>query len=196
MKPRVLLPTDRLLDLLGLSWGLPVLAAVWKGEHGVGGRRGGGVRFVPLMNRLGAPRDSLRRTLEALIEMGLLARYPFHSHPLRPEYVFTPKGLAIAERGAAALDAIETAGVDALALRKWSLPAAFALRDGAMGFNAIKAALPGVTARALAMTLKDLEAMGLIERTVVDGYPPRPSYALSRRAKHLPVALEGLLAAA
>jgi DNA-binding HxlR family transcriptional regulator len=196
MKSRVLIPTDRLLDVLGLTWGLPTLAAIWRGEHGVAGRRGGGVRFVPLMQRLGAPRDSLRRTLEALIEQGLVARYPFHSHPLRPEFIFTPAGLALAERCAAVLDALDRAGADATALRKWSLPAACALRHGALGFNAIKEALPGVTSRALAMTLKDLEASGLVVRTIVAGYPPRPSYALSATARPLASAVEALLAAA
>lgn len=193
---RQMTPSDRLLTLLGLSWGLPTLAAIWKGEHGVHGRRGGGVRFVPLMQRLGAPRDSLRRTIEALIELGLIARYPFHSHPLRPDLVFTPEGLALAERCAATLDALDAAGAGDVALRKWSLLAAHALGDGPLGFNAIKRALPGVTARALAITLKDLEAAGLIERRVLDGYPPRPSYSLADAARGIPRAVSGLLEAA
>lgn len=191
-----LIPNERLLTLLGLSWGLPALAAIWTGEHGVHGRRGGGVRFVPLMQRLGAPRDSLRRTLEALIELGLIARYPFHSHPLRPDYIFTPAGLALAERCAGALDALHAAGASDIALRKWSLLVTHALGDGPLGFNAIKSALPGVTSRALAQTLKDLESAGLIERRVVDGYPPRPSYSLAARARELPRAVSGLIRAA
>ncbi len=41
-------------------------------------------------------------------------------------------------------------------------------------FSELRAALPGVTPRALA--LKDLERAGLVERRIVGGYPPTALY--------------------
>jgi len=52
-------------------------------------------------------------------------------------------------------------------------------------FAEIKAALPSATPRALSMALKDLAAAGLVERRVLDGFPPRTEYVLQQRARGL-----------
>ncbi len=42
-----------------------------------------------------------------------------------------------------------------------------------------------MTARALALTLKDLQAAGLVERRIEDAYPPTPVYAPTADARRL-----------
>jgi DNA-binding HxlR family transcriptional regulator len=54
--------------------------------------------------------------------------------------------------------------------------------------------LPGVTARALALALKDLEGSGLVARRVLESYPPATVYALTPSAAPLAGAVEGLAA--
>ena len=52
-------------------------------------------------------------------------------------------------------------------------------------FSDLQHALPGVTGRALAFALKDLAKAGLVERTVLEDYPPATSYRLTARARRL-----------
>jgi len=159
-------------------WAAPILAEL---------RRQKGSRFVALAGILGVSRESLRRTLTALIELGLVGRNPGYGHPLRPEYVLTSRGDDVARRCARLLAAV---GDDReLALRKWSLPVLIALRDAGR-FSELREDLPGITPRALAMTLKDLQAAGLVERRVdEEAYPPTVVYAATRAARPLQRAL-------
>jgi DNA-binding HxlR family transcriptional regulator len=74
-------------------------------------------------------------------------------------------------------------------LRKWSVPVLAELGEERR-FSELRAALPGVTPRALALALKDLEAAGLVERLVDDqSYPPTVTYAATRAAAPLQRAL-------
>ena len=153
------------------------------------GRRRG-ARFVELRNALEVPRDSLARTLAALAEAGLVARNPGYGHPLRPEYILTPDGVRLAgacERLLAELD-----GLHEVALRKWSMPLVSALAGGARRFSELRQTLPGITSRALALALKELQAARLVERTVTADYPPATTYRLTRRATRLAAALRRL----
>lgn len=139
---------------------------------------------MTLTNRLGVSRDSLRRTLDALIDDGLVARNPGYGHPLRPEYILTYEGRRVAgvcDRLLAVLN-----GLEDVALRKWSMPVVHALGAGPQRFSELRNALSGVSPRALALALKDLQGAGLVERTVTDDYPPATVYRLTRRA--LPLA--------
>ncbi len=174
---------NRLVALCHHRWAVPVLAEL---------QRSHGSRAVTLKNRLGVSRDSLRRTLEALMNREWVMRNPGHGHPLRPEYVLTPAG---AEFGPwcvrlmtvlAALDAEETA------LRKWSMPVALALRSGRTRFSEVRALVPGMTARALTLTFKSLQREGLVERLISDGYPPATHYRLTPRARKLKAMLDTL----
>ena len=155
-------------------WAVPVLAEL---------RRRRGARFIELRNALEVSRDSLARTLAALIEAGLVARNPGHGHPLRPEYVLTPDGARIADVSARLL--VELNGLEDVALRKWSMPVVRSLGDGPLRFSAVRSALADVTPRALALALKELQAAGLVERTVTDDYPPATLYGLTARARPL-----------
>ena len=142
-----------------------------------------GSRFVTLETRLGVTPDSLRRTLNALIADGLVARNPGYGHPLRPEYVLTDEGRHVAgvcDRLLAILN-----GLEDVALRKWSMPVVHALGPGPMRFSELRGTL-AVSPRALALALKELQAAELVERTVTDDYPPASVYRLTPRA--LPLA--------
>jgi DNA-binding HxlR family transcriptional regulator len=162
---------SRLPELFHHRWAAGVLAEL---------DRTRGSRFVTLANRVGVGRESLRRTLSALIEGGLVMRNPGYGHPLRPEYVLTARGESVARRCASLLAAND----DEILLRKWSLPVLAAL-EGPAHFSELRAALPGVTPRSLALALKDLQAAGLVERRVEDAYPPTAVYAATPRAREL-----------
>jgi DNA-binding HxlR family transcriptional regulator len=168
-------------DLIALfhhRWAAPILAEL---------RRQKGARFAALAGILGVGRESLRRTLDALIDLGLVARNPGYGHPLRPEYVLTRRGTHVAARCARLLGAL--GDKREVALRKWSLPVLIALRH-ADRFSELRDELPGITPRALALALKDLQAAGLVERRVdEDAYPPTVVYAATHAARPLQRAL-------
>lgn len=154
--------TDELIDLFHHRWAPPALALL--GERG-------GARFVELQRRLGVGRDSLRRALDRLIELDYARRNIGYGHPLRPEYVVTARG-----RGASALAArvLRAADQETL-LHKWSVPVLAALGDERR-FSELRAGLPGITPRALALTLQELEAARLVRREVRATRPPSTVY--------------------
>lgn len=156
---------EDLIALFHHRWSAPVLAEL---------ERTRGARFVELVNRLGIGRESLRRTLAALIALGLVRRNPGYGHPLRPEYLLSGPGEDVAKRCGRLLQALD--GNADVALKKWSLPVVFALRRPSR-FSELREALPGVTARSLALALKDLERAGLVRRRVEETYPPSTVYA-------------------
>jgi DNA-binding HxlR family transcriptional regulator len=161
------------LNALGrYRWTVPVLAMI--------GARAGG-RFSELANRIGLPRESLSRTLDAAIAAGWLIRNPGHGHPLRPEYVLTAEGVRIAEACRAIVAAQHRAALPPDAMTRWSLPVIRLIADGENRFNAIARALDGATPRALAGSLKALAGHALVDRQVLEGYPPLTTYALTPR---------------
>src|SRR4051794_8644501 len=141
---------EELISIFHHRWAAPVLAELLRQK---------GSRFAALVGTLGVGRESLRRTLDSLIEQGLVARNPGYGHPLRPEYVLTTRGEDAARRCAKLL----AAGDEDVLLRKWSLPVLTAVTQPSR-FSELRAGLPGVTPRALALALKDLQAAGLVER--------------------------------
>jgi DNA-binding HxlR family transcriptional regulator len=178
---------SNLPQLLHHRWAPAVLAEL---------AQAGGSRVVTLMSRLGASRESVRRTLAALVEGGLTARNPGYGHPLRPEYVLTRHGERVAAACAALLAGVRELGVEDAALKKWSLPIVLALgRPGGSRFSALREELEEVSPRALALALKELMAAGLVERAVSDGYPPATTYSLTRAGAQLLPVLRRLEAA-
>lgn len=164
-----------LVSLLHHRWSPAILAEL---------HRQRGSRFVTLANRVGLSRESLRRTLASLLASGLVERNPGYGHPLRPEYRLTPIGAIVAPRCADLLSALETLGAEEIGLKKWSLPVLRALdeQDRPARFSELRAGLPGVTSRALALTLKDLSAAGLVDREVTGDFPPATRYHATPRA--------------
>jgi DNA-binding HxlR family transcriptional regulator len=63
--------------------------------------------------------------------------------------------------------------------RRWAGAILIALADGPRYFADLGAAIPGVSDRLLSRRLRELEAAGLVERSVHDGTPARVSYALT-----------------
>jgi DNA-binding HxlR family transcriptional regulator len=163
--------TAELVSLFHHRWSPPALALL---------ADRGGVRFVELQRRLGVGGDSLRRALHGLIELGYVRRNPGYGHPLRPEYLVTEPGR---EAGAACARLLRAGDADLL-LRKWSVPTLAQLREP-LRFSELRAALPGVTPRSLALALKDLEAAGLLRREVVDSRPPSTLYRSTARGARL-----------
>jgi DNA-binding HxlR family transcriptional regulator len=171
----------RLAALLHHRWSVPVLATLLVGS---------GAKFVTLARRLDLSRDSLRRTLDVLIAQRWVMRNPGHGHPMRPEYVLTASGKRLApwcRRLVTALVALEATEVG---LRKWSMPVALAVGAGRSRFSELRAAMPDLTARGLALALKGLQEAELVDRLVSDDFPPTTRYRLTRRARRLTPVLD------
>jgi len=164
------------VSLCHRRWAVPLLA-----ELG----RDGGAKLVTLQSRLGVGREALRQTLPSLIDQGWLARNPGYGHPMRPEYVLTARGAAVAPACRRLWDALKRAGLERAALYKWTLPVLLALHEGDDRFHALKARLPAITPRALAAALRKLQEVGLAERSVTEGYPPQTCYRLTPRGRRL-----------
>jgi DNA-binding HxlR family transcriptional regulator len=157
-------------------WAVPILAEL---------DRTAGSRFVVLVNRLGLSRESLRQTLAALIDEGLVMRNPGYGHPLRPEYVLTERGQSMAPHCSRILAALRRLGLEEVGLKKWSMPVVSTLDGGARRFSELRALLPGVSPRALTLTLKELGRAGLVARRVTDDYPPATLYASTPAGRRL-----------
>jgi DNA-binding HxlR family transcriptional regulator len=170
---------EDLIALFHHRWSAPVLAELGRTR---------GTRFVVLIKRLGIGRESLHRTLTALIDLGLVRRNPGYGHPLRPEYLLTEHGEDVARRCSRLLRAVD--GNAGVALKKWSLPVLAALRRPAR-FSELRGSLPGITPRSLALALKDLERAGLVRRRVEETYPPSTLYAATPAARRLQRILGG-----
>jgi DNA-binding HxlR family transcriptional regulator len=134
------------------------------------------------MHALGVGRDSLRRALDELVDLRLIVRNPGYGHPLRPEYLVLPAGAMLLPACVDLVDALDDMDVTETGLKKWSMPVVDALGSDSRRFSELRAALPGITARALTLALKDLAAAGLVERTVTDAFPPSTSYRLTPAA--------------
>ena len=156
------------MDLFHHRWAAPALALV---------DERGGVRFVELQRALDVGRESLRRAVDGLVAVGYLRRNEGYGHPLRPEYLITDAG-----REAAGLARrVSASAAREVLLRKWSVPVLAELGEPRR-FSELRAALPGVTPRALALALRDLEAAALVRREVLPTRPPSTRYRATRRA--------------
>jgi DNA-binding HxlR family transcriptional regulator len=69
--------------------------------------------------------------------------------------------------------------------RRWQLSIIYAALTGALRFNEFADAVAGISPRMLAERLRDLEAAGLIERTVIPSSPPTVEYRLTTRGRRL-----------
>jgi DNA-binding HxlR family transcriptional regulator len=77
---------------------------------------------------------------------------------------------------------------------KWSILILMVLEDGeVLRFNEIYGYLKTISQKMLAVTLKNLEADGLVSRKVYPQIPPRVEYRLTDRGKTLLPHLHGLV---
>jgi len=80
--------------------------------------------------------------------------------------------------------------------RRWMLAILWASADeGAVRFNEFKQALEGIPPRTLAVRLAELEAAGVLERTVVStARPPRVEYRLTVAGQRLGALVDAMRA--
>ena len=177
-------PIRRTIDLFHRRWSVPVIARLYaEGALTLGG----------LSTRLPAGRSTLAETLATLEQSGALVR---GTGDRRMLYRLTEVGAAL---GAACVEMTRVIPNDEVlnvALKKWPMLVVTLIGRGSARFNELEAGLPGITSRALALSLKDLEAARMITRELKAGYPPTTIYALTPLMEAMFPALDALCAAA
>ena len=78
--------------------------------------------------------------------------------------------------------------------RRWQLSIIYAALTGALRFNEFAQAVAGISPRMPSERLRDLEAAGLIERTVLPTSPPTVEYRLTTRGRRLAPVIEAMRA--
>jgi DNA-binding HxlR family transcriptional regulator len=68
---------------------------------------------------------------------------------------------------------------------KWTVMVVDALQHGPVRFNALMRSIAGVSHRMLTLTLRSLEADGLVKRTAYTTIPPRVEYELTELGRSL-----------
>jgi len=76
--------------------------------------------------------------------------------------------------------------------RRWTGAILRVLMDGPLRFSEIAQAVPELSDRLLSERMKELEARGMVQRTVLPGPPIRVEYELSRMGRELEPALAEL----
>ena len=76
--------------------------------------------------------------------------------------------------------------------RRWTGAILRVLMDGPLRFSEIAQAVPELSDRLLSERMKELEARGIVERTVLPGPPVRVEYSLSKMGRELAPALSEL----
>ena len=169
-------PLDRFICLFHRRWAIGVLSEL---------ARDRGAKFVTLSHRLGVGRETLRATLDDLVAGGWVMPNPGCGHPMRPEYLLTAEGRRLAPCSSRLLRAVRRLDLEPLAFRKWTMPVTYVLGQGDKRFCKLRDELPGITPRALALSLKCMQETDLVEREVFDEYPPVTSYRLMDRGRPL-----------
>lgn len=169
---------EALLALSHRRWAVPLLVEL---------QRLGGAKFVTLRQHLGVSPNSLSQTLGELTSANLVERNPGYGHPLRPEYVLTPRGKALGPACDALLLALDAHGWRQVGLHKWSLPVLACLCRGPARFGQLRTALHRVTPRALQAVLTRLAGAGLVCRG------PQHVYRLCAEARSLCTPLAALV---
>jgi len=86
----------------------------------------------------------------------------------------------------------ELARTLAIVGRKWALLIVQALRDGPRRYSEIERSLRAANPKMVTARLRELEAAGVISRTVYAEVPPRVEYALTDRGRALRPAIDAL----
>lgn len=167
-------------------WALPVLAACAASPLL-------GLKHATLLHRLGIGRESLGRTLAAVVAQGWVMSNPGVGHALRPEYVLTDAGRRIGPACSAVLAELRRLDTEDLGTQKWTLPIVASILGGARRFGDVRRCVELASPRAISLCLREMEAAGLAQRSVRDTYPPVPEYTLTKRALRLAAAVRRLV---
>ncbi|WP_408459347.1 winged helix-turn-helix transcriptional regulator [Paraburkholderia fungorum] len=82
----------------------------------------------------------------------------------------------------------------ALLSGKWKLEIMWLLNQRVYRFGELRKAIPGITQHMLTAQLRELEADGLVSRTVFAEVPPRVEYEITPKARGLGATMEALMA--
>jgi DNA-binding HxlR family transcriptional regulator len=82
----------------------------------------------------------------------------------------------------------------ALLSGKWKLEIMWLLNERVYRFGELRKAIPGITQHMLTAQLRELEADGLVSRTVFAEVPPRVEYEITPKARALGSTMEALTA--
>lgn len=171
---------QRLALIFHRRWSAPILSEMLRGDT-----HPGGIKFITLAQRLGLSHDSLHATLKYLIAQDYVMRNPGYGHAMRPEYLLAESGYEVAPACRRLLQEAHALGWTEIILKKWSMPALYAVGKDLARFSELKAALPAITSRALTLSLKQLVAAGLLRRAVIESFPPTTMYTATAAAKPL-----------
>lgn len=75
---------------------------------------------------------------------------------------------------------------------KWKLLILISIAEGNKHFREIERSIPKLSTKVLSKELKELEENKLIRRTVIDDYPVRIEYTITKHAKTLQKVIETL----
>lgn len=76
----------------------------------------------------------------------------------------------------------------------WTPNVIWCLSGGARRFSELRIDIPAITAKVLSARLKDLEAKGVIDRTIVPTTPPTVEYSLTALGSELVPAINAIVA--
>src|SRR5437016_14610694 len=82
----------------------------------------------------------------------------------------------------------------ALLSGKWKLEIMWLLNQRVYRFGELRKAIPGITQHMLTAQLRELEADGLVSRTVFAEVPPRVEYEITQKARGLGPTMKALTA--
>ncbi|MDR9781235.1 winged helix-turn-helix transcriptional regulator [Rhizobium redzepovicii] len=82
----------------------------------------------------------------------------------------------------------------ALLSGKWKLEIMWLLSQRIYRFGELRKAIPGITQHMLTAQLRELEADGLVSRTIFAEVPPRVEYEITQKARGLGPTMEALTA--
>ncbi len=80
----------------------------------------------------------------------------------------------------------------ALLSGKWKLEIMWLLNQRIYRFGELRKAIPGITQHMLTTQLRELEADGLVSRTIYPEVPPRVEYEITEKARGLGPTMEAL----
>ena len=75
---------------------------------------------------------------------------------------------------------------------KWTLMILCQLNKRVVRFNELKRTIPGITQHMLTTSLRELEANGIIQRTIYAEVPPRVEYKMTPHGRSLKPVIEAL----
>jgi len=162
----------QLSEFFHRKWRMPSLAILFERD---------GAKFVTLCHVLAVTPRSMSQNLRDLGELGLVMPNPGYGHPLRPEYVVSDKGVAVAAACHDLWMGLKQSGFTTVALTKWTMPVIATLNRHPTGlrFGEIAEHLPQASDASLSAALKLLEKSGLVDRQIEPSRPPSSRYHLA-----------------